>query len=355
MSDASPPSIELLAAPAAPPASPWRNPWLYLTLAAFALAGWQWVETRTRLLDTQQEVARRLAENASAGQEERNLLRQSQEQLTALQARIGTLEARQAEFQGETQELQDLYQELASGRDDAALLEAEQAVNLAAQQLQLAGNIQAAVLALQTADARLARLDRPRLLPLRKTIARDLERLRALPFIDLPGMSMKLEAVLIAVDKLPLAMDGRPRPSEHSAVDAVPGAAPEAAPAASWWARAAGEFWQEVRGLVRIQRFDRHEPVLLPPEQAFFLRENLKLRLLNARLALFARDAWTFRNELRVAQEWLLRHFDSEDKAVQVALASLRQLGAAEINIELSNLNDSLAALQALKNGRERR
>lgn len=347
MNDVPSPSTE--PAPAVPaPASSWRNPWLYVALAAFGLAGWQWVETRARLLDTQQEVARRLAENASTGQEDRNLLRQSQEQLAALQARLGVLEARQAEFQGETQELQDLYQELASGRDEAALLEMEQAVNLAAQQLQLAGNVQAAVLALQTADARLARLDRPRLLPLRRTIARDLERLRALPFVDLPGMSMKLESVLAAVDRFPLAMEGRPRSPEPP--DDKP-----AAPEAPWWARAAEGFWQEVRGLVRIQRFDRQEPVLLPPEQAFFLRENLKLRLLNARLALFARDAWTFRNELRVAQDWIARHFDTQDKAVQVALAGLRQLGAAEINIELPNLNDSLAALQGLKNGREKR
>lgn len=343
---------EIIAAPVRAPASPacWRNPWLFLALAAFALAGWQWIETRIRLADTQQEVARRLADNDAAGKEERGLVRQAQEQVAALQAKVGALEAKQAEFQGQTLELQNLYQDLARSRDDAILLEVEQAVTLAAQQLQLAGNVQAAVLALQTADGKLARLDRPQFIPLRKTLARDLDRLRALPFVDLPGMSLKLEGAIVAVDKLPLAMDQRPRAAEK----AVAGK-PVAAPEATWWRRAGEDFWHEVKGLVRIQRFDRAEPVLLPPDQAFFLRENLKLRLLNARLALLARDAWTFRNELKTAQDWLGRYFDGQDKAVQATGASLRQLGTAEINIELPNLNDSLTALRSFKSSREKK
>lgn len=334
-----------------PPADPaWRNPWLYVALAALALAAWQWVETRSRLAETQQEVARRLADSAAAGKEDRGALKQAEEQVTALQAKVNVLEAKQEEFQGQNQALQNLYQDLARSRDEATLLEVEQAVTLAAQQLQLAGNVQAAVLALQAADAKLSRLDRPQFIPLRKTLARDLDRLRALPFVDLPGMSLKLENVIAAVDKLPLAMDERPRPAAKA-----PAAKGAAEPELPWWQRAGSEFWQEVRGLVRIQRFDRAEPVLLPPEQIFFLRENLKLRLLNARLALLSRDAWTFRNELKATQEWLDRHFDGHDKAVLSAQATLRQLATAEINIELPNLNESLSALRGLKTGREKK
>jgi uroporphyrin-3 C-methyltransferase len=342
---------EIIATPVRAPAAPaWRNPWFFLALAAFGLAGWQWVETRARLADTQQEVARRLADNDAAGRAERDLLKQSQEQLTGLQAKVGALESRQAEFQDQTQELQNLYQELARSRDEAILLEVEQAVTLAAQQLQLAGNVQTAVLALQAADAKLARLDRPQFIPLRKTLAKDLDRLRALPFVDVPGLSLKLEGAIVAIDKLPLSMDERPRSPERAAA-----AKPAPAPDLPWWRRAGEEFLQEVKGLVRIQRFDRSEPVLLPPDQAFFLRENLKLRLLNARLALFARDAWTFRNELRTSQEWLGRYFDGQDKAVQTTIANLRQLTAAEINIELPNLNESLNALRSLKGSREKK
>lgn len=330
-------------------ASAWRSPWFYVALAALGLSGWQWSDTRARLADTRQEMARRLAETAAVGQAEQGFLKQAQEQVEILQSKVGMLEARQAELQSQAQEFQTLYLELSRGRDDAVLLEIEQAVTLAAQQLQLAGNVQAAVLALQAADARLARLDRPQFLALRKTLARDLERLRILPFVDLPGVSLKLEGLLVAIDKLPLAVDERLRSPDKAAGQSA------ATSESPWWRRLGEEFGQEIRDLVRIQRFDRNEPVLLAPEQAFFLRENLKLRLLNARLALFARDAWTFHNELKVAQGWLTRHFDSQDKGVQAAQSSLRQLGAAEVNIELPNLGDSLAALRGIKPGREKK
>jgi len=146
---------------------------------------------------------------------------------------------------------------------------------------------------------------------------------------------------VVGTDSMPLAMDERPRQADKGKAKATA--------ANGWWQRAGEEIWQEIRGLVRIQRFDRVEPVLLAPGQSFFLRENLKLRLLNARLALMARDQSTFRNDLKMAREWLEKHFDGNDKSVQSALTTLRQLAAAEINIELPNLNESLAALRGFK------
>ena len=131
----------------------------------------------------------------------------------------------------------------------------------------------------------------------------------------------------------------------------------ESASAASleFWLRLASEFWQEVKGLVRIQRCDRDEPALLAPGQAFLLRENLKLRLLNARLALLAREQWTFRNELKHAQTWLDRYFDSQHASLQTTQAALEQLTSTEINIELPTLNESLAAIKTFKLGKERK
>jgi len=110
-----------------------------------------------------------------------------------------------------------------------------------------------------------------------------------------------------------------------------------------------------MKGLVRIQRFDRDDAVLLAPGQGYFLRENLKLRLLNARLALFSRDQSTFRNEVKVAQDLLIRYFEANDKSVQAALATLRQMTATEINVELPTLSDSQAALRSLRQGKEKR
>ena len=347
--------VELTPAPPALAArpNPWRNPWLFVALAAVGLAGWQWFETRARLADTQQEVARRLADSDAVARESRLLAKQAQEQLAQLQAKLGEVDGKLAESKSQQATLETLYQDLARSRDEWALAEVEQGVTLAAQQLQLAANVQGAVLALQAADARLAASNRPQFIGLRKVLVRDLDRLQALPQIDLPGMNLRLESVIMATDSLPLIIDGRPReeggtrePRELSAA---------ALTTLDFWKRLASDFWVEMRSLVRIQRFDRDEPALLAPGQDFFLRENLKLRLLNARLALLSRDQWTFRNELKQSQAWLDRYFDGREKSVQTAQASLRQLSATELNIALPNLNESLSAIKNFKHGKEQR
>lgn len=319
--------------------------WL-VAIAALGLATWQWYDGRSQGLALQQEVSRQLAEFDTGNKEERGAARQSREQIAALQAKLGALEGRFNEFTAQAEALKALNQEIARGREEATLLEIEQAITLAGQQLQLAGNVPVAVLALQTADARLARLDRPQYLPLRKAVAKDLERLNALPFVDLPGLSLRLEQLILAVDKLPLAAYGRPAETTQTA------AAP---PGENAWLHGARVVWQEIKGLVRIQRFDQGSAALLAPGQEYLLRENLKLRLLNARLALLARDPQTYRNELKVGLDGLSRYFDANDKAVQAAQASLKQLTAAELNVELPNLADTQTALRNLRQGKEKR
>lgn len=331
----------------------WFSPWLVVAVLALGLAAWQWMETRVRLAETQQEMAKRLAESDTVAGESRTLARQAQEQLGALQIKLGELEGRLAESKSQQEVLENLYQNLARSSEESALAEIEQSVTLASQQLQLAGNVQGAVLALQAADARLAGSNRPQFINLRKVLARDLDRLRALPQLDLPGMYLRLENVISGIDALPLAVNGRPR-------DEKPPVAPVDQPPATalstgYWQMLASDFWREVRGLIRIQRFDRDEPALLAPGQGFFLRENLKLRLLNARLALLSRDQWTYRNEIRQAHAWIERYFDSSEKTVQASLHSLKQLSATEISIELPNLNESLSAIKGARVEKERR
>ncbi|MCE1244144.1 uroporphyrinogen-III C-methyltransferase [Oryzomicrobium sp.] len=343
---------------AAPPArrkagpGAWANPWLAVAIAGIGLAGWQWLETRGKLNGTQQEVAKRLADSDALVREARTLARQSQDATTQLTAKVGALEAKIAESQSQQAALENLYQELARNRDEQFLAEIDQNLSAASQQLQLAGNVQAAITALQAAEARLARVEQPRLIPLRKAIARDLDKLKSLPFADVPGMSLRLENAVSSVDNLPLAFEGRPRGDDsHDARKAAPGKDAKPAAEPNLFARLGGDIWNEVKGLVRIQRFDRPEPALLAPDQSLYLRENLKLRLLNARLALLSRDQWTFRNELKVSQDWLARFFDVRDRNVAATQNTLKQLASAEISIDLPQISDSLAALKALKQG----
>lgn len=324
-----------------------RSP-LLLAAVLIAIVVAQWIDTRLEVSSLQQELARRLGEGDAVAREGRTLARQSQEAMAALQAKVGALEAKLAETQSQAVALEAMYQEISSTRDERLLAEVEQAVVIAMQQLQFAGNVEAALIALQGADARLARSVQPQFLPARKLILRDIERLKGTPGANISGLSLKIESVVAAVDSLPLAFEQRPK-----AVAARP--VPAAKPAsADYWRELGADLWREFRQLVRIERIDHGDPALLAPNQSYFLRENLKLRLLNARLALLQRDGKVFREEIRQSREQLERYFDGRAKPVQSAQSTLGTLATADVSFDLPGLAETLTALRNLKFARER-
>jgi uroporphyrin-3 C-methyltransferase len=317
---------------------------LAAALLALAAAAGQWWEARGRSDTLQSELAQRLAEGDTVAKESRIVARQAQEAVAALQAKVGALEARLGDSQSQQVALEAMYHELTRNRDDRVLAEVEQTVNLAVQQLQLAGNVEAALIALQSADARLARTEQAQFIPLRRALIQDIERLKALPLVDVPGLAIKLDGVVSAVDRMPLAFEGKPR-----------GEAPPAAPAGGdFWARLAADLWRELSQLIRIERLDRPDPAVLSPQNAFILRENLKLRLINARLALLQRDSRTYREDLKQGQAWIERYFDLSARPAQDAVALLRELAGAQLRLELPTLDDSLTALRNFKLGRDK-
>jgi uroporphyrin-3 C-methyltransferase len=324
--------------------------WLRPAVAALAIVvaalAWAWWDTRRDLAAVREEVAQRLRDAGNESKEARVVARETQEAVRDAQAKIGALEAKQLESQSQQLALESLYQELSRSRDEWVLAEVEQTLAIASQQLQLAGNVRAALAALQTADARLARSDRPQFLGLRKVIARDIERLKAAPDLDVAGMTLRIDQVIAAVDQLPLLVDGRP--PARDATQAPQGAQE------SWWKRSWRGVWEEFKGLVRVQRLDAADSSLLAPESRYFLRENLKLRLLHARLALLQRDEPAFRADIRAAQGWLNRYFDTRQKAVASAAQTLAQLNTASVNVDLPTIADSLNAVRTFKMPRER-
>jgi len=317
-----------------------------VALIALAIVGWQWYDSRTQVGALKEELARRLAEGETRNKEAVATARDSRSSVAALEGKVETLESGLAESQNQQVALEALYQQLSRNSDEWALAEIEQTLTIAAQQLQLAGNVRAAILALQNADARLARIDRPQLAPLRKVIERDIERLRVAPHVDVVGVAGKIDALMSAVDVLPLAMQQRPPPEP-----VVAAGAPDEP---NMFVRLAREMWQDLRSMVRIQTVDRPEVPLLDPNQAFFLRENLKLRLLSARIALLQRDEKTYRSDLQAARLWVERFYDTRDRALAAPLASLKQLAEVEIGVDVPDINASLGAVRDYKLTREK-
>jgi uroporphyrin-III C-methyltransferase len=314
-------------------------------IVVMALLAWQWYDARVQVSGLREETARRLRDSDADSRDARVVARQAQEAGRETQAKLAQLEAKLIESQNQQVALEALYQELSRSRDEWVLAEVEQILTIAAQQLQLAGSVQAALAALQTAEARLARSDRPQFLPLRKVLARDIDRLKGTPGVDMAGLALKLDQVIAQVDALPLAFD------ERAAAPVGPAAARADG---GFWKRVGSEIWGEFKQLVRVRNIERPEPPLLAPSQAFFLRENLKLRLLNARLALLARDQVVFRRDLGLAAGWIQQYFDARSRPVAATLASLKQLGASGISIDVPSIGESLAAVRNYKVSREK-
>jgi len=325
-----------------------RAPLLLLIAVAMAagLATLFWLDARGRIGATQEELARRLRDIEADAREARSIARQSQAAVREAHVKVAQLEARLAESQSQQLALDALYQELSRNRDEWQLAEIEQVLAIASQQLQLAGNVRAALLALQLADARLARTDRPQFAAIRRALARDMERLKALPAADLPATSMRIDTLLAAVDALPLAYDERVTPEKKAA---------PAAASRGFWSRLGDDVWSEIRSLVVVREVSAPEPPLLAPQQAWFLRENLRLRLLNARLSLLTRDEAGYREDLRAAQAWLRRYFDPHSKQTADALAQLKALSAVPVSFEMPSISESLDAVRSFKSRRERK
>ncbi|HVJ09988.1 MAG TPA: uroporphyrinogen-III C-methyltransferase [Burkholderiales bacterium] len=324
-----------------------RAPLLLLIAIALAaaLATLFWLDARSRIGSTQEELARRLRDIESDSREARSVARQSQEAVREAHVKVAQLEARLTESQSQSLALEALYQELSRNRDEWQLAEIEQVLAIASQQLQLAGNVRAALLALQLAEARLARTDRPQFQPVRRALARDIERLKALPVLDLAAMSSRIDGLVAAVDGLPLAFE------EKSVAAREPSAAGER----GFWSRLGSDIWGELKQLVVVRKVGSSEPPLLAPPEAYFLRENLRLRLLNARLSLLSRDEAGYREDLRAAQSWIGRYFDPRSKQTVDAQAQLKQLSSTSISFEMPTISESLDAVRAFQSRRGRR
>jgi uroporphyrin-3 C-methyltransferase len=317
-----------------------------LALVVAALFAWLAWDARQGLRLLEASAGSRIAELGAESTQSRVALAHAQSTIREAQARVAELEARVADTQEQRVALEEMYRELSRSADDRVLSEVEQMLVLASQQLQLAGNVRGALAALQAADQRLARAEKLAAAPLRRAIAQDMERLKAVPVVDTVGLAVKIDGLVAQTDTLPLPIAETPSASRTFA---------RARPLdETGMARVARDFWDEMKGLVRIREVETPDTVLLAPAQSYFLRENLKLRLLAARMALLARDEATFREDLRASQAWISRYFDSKAKPTVAALAALKQIAESPIAIAVPDINASLAAVRSTRASREK-
>nr|WP_227869848.1 uroporphyrinogen-III C-methyltransferase [Undibacterium parvum] len=338
--------------------------------AVTVLLGVHWWTSQTQISSLREELALRLQRAETNSSETKLLAKTVYDGSKEIQAKVAVLEGKQSEAQSQQLALEQLYQDLSKNRDEWALAEIEQVLATASQQLQLAGNVQGAIIALQNADSRLAKSEKPQFISIRRAIAKDVEKLKSLPALDLTGVALRLDSVIAQVDHIPLWSDEKvvatglapkaplrvlPKaPSSNSKSGSKQGS--EDVPENGWsmriqdaWQSFFSEMLIEVKQLMRVRNVETPDALLLTPSQGYFARENLKLRLLNARLALLSRNEDAFRSDMIAAQDALTKYFDTRAKQAQTVQALLRQVQASNLSIEMPTLSDSLNAVRNYK------
>jgi len=337
--------------PAASAAS--RNTsWLLSALGVVAVlgalsSGLLW----SKLSGMQEQLAKQSADTGSQAVEARAASKQAEELARETAARLAITDAKLSEVALQRSQLEELMQSLSRSRDENLVVDIESALRLAQQQSQLTGSVQPMLAALKSAEQRLIKVANPRLGPVLRAVVRDIEKINATAVADIPSLLLKLDDLVRNIDSLPLSNAvGKTKPE---AVPAPPAQSSWArAISMSWWEQWLSEVWQTARELIRISRIDRPEASLLAPEQSFFVRENLKLRLLNVRLALLARHFDVARHDLTQASNDLQTYFDTDNRQGQNALALAKEVLSKTKQTELPRLDDSLAVLSTAAAGR---
>ncbi|MDD2547261.1 MAG: uroporphyrinogen-III C-methyltransferase [Burkholderiaceae bacterium] len=312
-----------------------------------------------KLSGIQEQLARQSADAGTLAMEARTMARQAEELVRDTAARLAVTEARVSEVALQRGQLEELMQSLSRSRDENLVVDIESAIRLAQQQAQLTGTPEPLVAALKTALQRIERAAQPRLAPVQRAITRDMDRLTRAAVTDTAALLARLDELVRQVDDLPVqnavAQAAATRRLGLSAGQgAAAGTSTPTAP--DWWQAALQRSWEvvrdEARSLVRVRRIEHPEAILLTPEETFFLRENLKLKLLNARLGVLARQLDSARADLAAAGAALNKYFDPASRRTQTA-ASVLQLAQTHMKTtELPRLDDTLSALTTAASGR---
>jgi len=321
------------------------------------LAFWQ---MRERVTGLERELVHRQQASSEQAAEAAILAKQAQEVVRDTAAKVSLLDTRLNEMALQRGQLEDLMQSLSRSRDENVLTDVDSALRVAVQQAAITGNAEPLVVAMRSADERLGRLGQPRLERVRRALAHDLERVRVASVPDLGAMLLRLDEAVRMIDELPVLAGQRRRESASVAAPQPVVAAsgvPTSGPAA-WWATLAGwgdwpaYAWGELKQLLEVRRLDYPEAVLLAPDQVFFLRENVKLRLLNARLALLSRQSETAQGDLQTAISALERYFDGSARRTQLAMELLKQTAQQVRQVNVPRPDETLAAISAAAGGR---
>lgn len=299
-----------------------------------------------RVSAMREQLARQSTDALAQASEARAVARQAQDVARDTAARLAVSEIKLSEVALQRTQVEDLIQSLSRSRDENLVVDMESAVRLAQQQAQLTGSVEPLLAALKSAQDRVERAAQPRLAQVQRAIARDIARIAGATVSDTPTLLARIDELLRMADELPLAN----AVAEVNASGSLKRESNEGSP--GWWGRLRKVVGDEARSLLRVTRIEQPDAALLSPEQSFFVRENLKLKLLSARLGILARQLESARADMAAAANALNKYFDPTSRKTQAAASLLHQVQSQMKTMELPRVDETLAAMTTAAAGR---
>ncbi|WP_051940477.1 uroporphyrinogen-III C-methyltransferase [Stenoxybacter acetivorans] len=316
---------------------------LVLSLLALGAAGFLFVEGQNVLKRQEISFDQKFQTVGENGSKSIDLAQHNLSKIELISQELQTLQNNSKQQAEQVNAVQKAYQELIKSRSDWLVDEIEATLNLAAQQLIISGNVPTTVQVLENLETRLARFDQPQLLPIKQAVSNDLNQLKSQPYLDTAGVSLRLNRLETAVSSLPLVIDDTLQPKASVTAPIL------SDPTAPWWRWAWQKTWQSLAGMVEVRRLNSNDSMLMSPEQTYFVRENLRLRLLDARIALIQHNSEIYAGDLNAAQAAVNQYFDTQSPQTQSWLNELTQIRDLDIQNSPKNnmLAESLAAVRA--------
>lgn len=347
---------------------------LVVALAALGLSGALWMQHRD-LQESHAQLVSQLAATESAGRQADTRVQELSGRLQANDARIGALDSEIEAASAVIRDLDEAFRTMTDRGSDIVLLnDVDHLATIAQQQLELGGNVRNAIVAMESAQAQLARANRPALASLMQTVNGDLDRLRAASTIDVAAFSRQMEQLAILVTEAPLIVPDDSGQSARSGNDSSPDSAEPATPReqpaptvppasetdAPWWEQAwdtsrewSRDAWDSLRDdlgrFIDVRRVDDANALLMSPDQAARFRENLRTRIMTAQLALMMRQPEVWKTETAAIVQAIETRYDQSSPMVRKALRMAQGLADASIDEPLPTVNNTLQALNALR------
>ena len=303
---------------------------LVLSLLALGTGGFLFVQGQNVLKNQETAFNQKIDQAAVGESENAQILKENSRKQSELAAALLQIADGQRDNKEQIEAANRAYQELLRNRADWLGDETEAT----------SGNVPMAVTVLENIESRLSRFEQADLLPIKQAVSSDLAALKNQPYLDISGTALRLDRLETAVAGMPLVLESTLQPGQAEA-------APQEDPNASWWQRTWNKTLHGLGNLVEVRKLNNGDAMLLAPEQAYFVRENLRLRLLDARIALMQHNGEVFLSDLNNAEATVKQYFDNQSPATQAWLKELAELKSVDMRtVSNESLKASLAAVR---------